>query len=68
MTYDIYAMFKEGAYKIVESNNSEHGMDVAEQVCKTLGQWPSAFISLVRGEHVLDCAIFSLDDFKKRIS
>ena len=68
MTYDIYAVFKEGAYKIVESNNQDHGMDVAERVCKTLGQWPGAFASLVRGEHVLNCAIFSLDDLKKRIS
>ena len=46
MTYDIYAMFKEGAYLVASSNNSDHGMDVAEQVCKKIGTWPMALEDL----------------------
>jgi len=66
MTYDIYAMFREGAYRVVESNCAEHGMDTAERVCKELGQWPMAIATLTRGEHTLNCAIFELADLKKR--
>ena len=66
MTYDVYAMFKEGAYLVASSNDQEHGMDTAERVCKTVGQWPMAITTLTRGEHVLKCAIFGLADLKNR--
>lgn len=66
MTYDIYAVYPEGAYKVAESNNAEHGMDLAERVCKSLGVWPYGFASLIRGEHVLNGTIFNLEDLKNR--
>ncbi len=66
MTYDVYAMFNEGAYLVASSNDQEHGATVAERVCKTVKQWPMAFATLTRGEHVLNCAIFGLEDLKKR--
>lgn len=66
MTYDIYAMFKEGAYLVASSNDAEHGMDVTERVCKQLGQWPMAIATLTRGEHVLNCKIFTFNDLKDR--
>lgn len=66
MTYDIYAVYPEGAYKVAESNNSDHGMDVAERVCKSIGEWPHAFASLIRGEHTMKCNIFTLEDLKNR--
>lgn len=66
MTYDIYAIFREGAYRVAESNCRGHGADVAERVCKELGQWPMAFATLIRGEHVLNCEKFEFADLKKR--
>jgi len=66
MTYDIYAVYPEGSYKVVESNNAEHGMDVAERVCKSIGQWPHAIATLIRGEHVISGPVFNLEDLKKR--
>ncbi len=66
MTYDVYAMFREGAYRVVETNCAEHGAAVAERVCKELDQWPMAFATLIRGEHVLNCKKFEFADLKKR--
>lgn len=66
MTYDTYAMFKEGAYLVASSNDMDHGSDVAERACNQLGQWPMAFATLTRGEHVLNCEIFTFNDLKKR--
>ena len=66
MTYDIYAMFKEGAYLVASSNEHEHGMDTAEQVCKKIGTWPMGFAALIRGEHVLNCDIFTLKELLTR--
>lgn len=66
MTYDIYAVYPEGAYKVAESNNADHGMDFAERACKSIDQWPYAFLSMVRGEHVYNGKIFSFEDLKKR--
>jgi hypothetical protein len=66
MIYDVYAMFKEGAYLVATSNNQDHGMDVTERVCKRLGQWPMAITALTRGEHVLNCEIFTFEDLKNR--
>jgi hypothetical protein len=64
MTYDIYAMFSSGAYKVCESNDSDAGLDMAERVCKEIGVWPSAFASLVRGVHTLNTTLYSLNDMK----
>lgn len=66
MTYDAYAMFKEGSYKVAEGNNAEHAMDVAERVCKQIGQWPMAFAAVIRGEHFINGSIFTLEDLKMR--
>lgn len=66
MTYDIYAVYQEGAYKVAESNNAEHGMDCAQRVCKVIGQWPMAFAALVRGEHSFKGSIFTFNDLKTR--
>lgn len=66
MTYDVYAMFTEGAYLVASGNDQEHSTDMAERVCKKIGQWPMAIATLVRGEHVLNCKIFSFENLKKR--
>lgn len=66
MTYDVYAMFKEGSYLVASSNDQTHGADVAERVCKALNQWPMAFATLTRGEHVINGNIFGLNDLKTR--
>ena len=34
MTYDVYAMFREGSYLVASSNDRDHGSVVAERVCK----------------------------------
>lgn len=66
MTYDVYAMFKEGSYKVAEGNNVDHVMDFAERICKSIDQWPMAFATLTRGEHTINGKIFSFEDLKKR--
>lgn len=66
MTYDVYAMFREGSYLVTSSNNANHGAEVAERVCKELGEWPMAFATLTRGEHSLKGNIFSFNDLKAR--
>ncbi len=66
MTYDVYAMFKEGSYLVASATDSEHGLDFAERVCKKMGQWPMAFATLIRGEHVINGNIFNLEDLKNR--
>jgi hypothetical protein len=66
MTYDIYAMFQEGAYLVATSNDQDHGMDTAERACKQLGQCPMAIATLTRGQHVLNCKIFTFNDLKNR--
>lgn len=66
MTYDIYAMYPDCAYKVVESNDAKHGLDVAKAACKSIGQWPFGFATLIRGEHTIKGPIRSLEDLKKR--
>jgi len=66
MTYDVYAMFREGSYLVASSNDANHGSVVAERVCKELGQWPMAFATLTRGEHTIRGNIFSFNDLKTR--
>ena len=66
MTYDVYAMFREGAYLVASGNNGDHAADLCERVCKELGQWPMAIATLVRGEHTLNCQIFTLAQLKNR--
>lgn len=66
MTYDVYAMFSEGSYLVASSNDGDHCSDMAERVCKELGQWPMAFARLVRGEHTLKGNIFSVAELKAR--
>lgn len=66
MTYDVYAMFREGSYLVASSNDANHGSMVAERVCKELGQWPNAFAVLTRGEAALKGNIFSFNDLKAR--
>ena len=66
MIYDIYAMFTEGSYLVVSSNDAEHGADLADRVCKELNQWPMAFATLTRGEHVIRGEISTVQDLKRR--
>lgn len=66
MTYDVYAMFREGAYLVASTNDREHGLDFAERVCKSLDVWPMGFVSGARGELKLNCEIFSLNNLKVR--
>lgn len=66
MTYDVYAMFREGSYLVASSNDADHGSVVAERVCKELGQRPMAFTTLIRGEHTLKGNVFSFKDLKAR--
>ena len=66
MTYDVYAMFREGSYLVASSNDANHGSVVAERVCKELGQWPMAFACLTRGEASLKGNIFTVAELKAR--
>jgi hypothetical protein len=66
MTYDIYAIYKEGAYKVAESTHADHGMDCAQRACTQIGQWPMGFAALIRGEHVFNGDKFTFDQLKKR--
>jgi len=66
MIYDIYAMFTEGSYLVASSNDAEHGAGLADRVCKELDQWPMAFATLTRGEHVIRGEIFTVQDLKRR--
>lgn len=66
MTYEVYAMFREGSYLVVTSTDREHGMDFAERVCNKLGVWPVGFVSGVRGELKIKGKIFSSKDLKAR--
>ena len=66
MTYDIYAVYSNGYYKVAEGNDADHATDLAERACKDIGQWPMAFAALVRGEHTIKGEIFSLNDLKNR--
>lgn len=66
MTYDVYAMFREGSYLVASSNDANHGSVVAERVCKELGQWPNAFAVLTRGEASLKGNIFTVAELKAR--
>lgn len=66
MTYDVYAMWPEGAYLVASSNHREHGANMAERVCKSMGHWPMGFATLTRGEHVLNCDVFNLEDLKRK--
>ncbi len=66
MTYDAYAMFKEGSYRVAEGTCQDVALDRAERVCKELGVWPMAFIAGVRGELKLNCSVYELKDLQKR--
>ena len=65
MTYDAYAMFEEGSYRIAEGNCQETVLDRAERVCRELGVWPMGFVAGRRGELKLNCALFELEDLKQ---
>jgi hypothetical protein len=62
MTYDVYAMFREGSYKVAEGSDQNHVSDFAERVCAKLGVQPMAMATLTRGEHTLRGKIFSIED------
>lgn len=66
MTYDVYAMFREGSYLVASSNDQNYGAEVAERICKELSEWPMAFATLTRGEHTIRGNIFSFNDLKAR--
>ena len=66
MTYDVYAMFREGSYLVASSNDANHGSAMADRVCKEIGEWPNAFATLIRGEHMLKGNIFSINELKAR--
>lgn len=66
MTYEVYAMYPEGAYKVAEGTDSEHCTDFAERMCKSIGQWPWGFATIVRGEHTINAEIFTFEDLKNR--
>lgn len=66
MTYDVYAIYPEGAYKVAEGNNADHCTDLAERMCKSINQWPYGFATITRGEHVINADIFTFEDLKKR--
>ena len=66
MTYDVYAMFKEGNYLVASATDSEHGLDFAERICAEIGKWPNAFAALTRGEHTIRGPIFTLNELKAR--
>ena len=65
MTYDAYAMFKDGCYHIAHGNCQEAVLDMAERVCKQMGVWPMGFVAGVRSELKLNCKIFELKDLKQ---
>jgi hypothetical protein len=66
MVYEVYAMFREGAYLVCTSTDREIGLDFAERVCKRLNTWPMGFASGTRGELKLNCEIFTYDDLEAR--
>lgn len=65
-TYDVYAMFPEGSYKVAEGNDANHAADFAERACKALNQWPMAFATLTRGEHTIRGPVFTFAQLKNR--
>lgn len=66
MTYDAYAMFAEGSYRIAEGNCQEAVLDRAERVCRAMGVQPAGYVAGQRGELKLNCEIFELKDLQKR--
>ena len=66
MTYDAYAMFKEGSYRIAEGNCQEAVLDLAERVCKQMGVSPMGYVAGARGELKLNCELFELKDLQER--
>lgn len=64
MTYDAYAMFKEGCYHIAHGNCQEAVLDMAERVCRELNVHPAGYVAGVRGELKLNCEIYELKDLK----
>lgn len=66
MTYDVYAMFREGSYLVASSNNADHGEALAERICVQLDEYPIAFATLTRGEHTLKGNVFTFAELKAR--
>lgn len=66
MVYEVYAMYREGAYLVCTSTDREIGLDFAEHICKGIDVWPMGFVSGTRGELKLNCEIFNLDQLKAR--
>ena len=66
MTYEVYAMFREGSYLVCTSTDKEVGLDFAERVCKSLNAWPLAFVAGARDELKLNCEIFTYDQLEAR--
>lgn len=66
MTYDIYAVYQEGSYKVSESTHAEHGMDHAQRVCKSIKRFPMGIAAITRNEGSIRGPIFNLNDLKTR--
>jgi hypothetical protein len=66
MTYDVYAMYKDGSYLVASGNDSAHTEAVAERVMRELSEYPPAIATLIRGEHVIRGPIYSMEDLKTR--
>lgn len=66
MIYEVFAMYPEGAYKVAEGTDRDHCADFAERSCKAIGQWPYAFLTLIRGKNEINAKIFSFEDLKNR--
>ena len=66
MTYDVYAMYKEGSYLVASGNDSAHAEDLAHRVMRKLPVYPPAVATLVRDEHVIRGPIYSMADLKTR--
>ena len=66
MTYDVYAMFKEGSYLVASGNDADHTEAVAERVMRELPSYPMATATLTRGEHVIRGPIYSMADLRRR--
>ena len=66
MTYDAYAIFKEGSYHIAHGNCQEAVLDLAERVCRELGVQPAGYVAGRRSELKLNCKLFELKYLKQR--
>lgn len=66
MTIEVYAVYPEGRYLVATTNDADHGMDLAERVCRELSHWPYAFMAGGRGM-AFKGNTYTLDDLKRRV-